>query len=53
MVVQVEEGVDCVFTRCPEFQCEEVVTENFFEALMPPDKLASYHRSVRLTSSRA
>ncbi len=44
LVSKVEEGVGCPLTRCPEFRCPEVVTENFFQALVPPGALATYLR---------
>jgi hypothetical protein len=40
----VDEGTGCIFTRCPEFRCNEVVTENLFQALLEPDKVATYSR---------
>ena len=44
LMVQVDEGVGCPLTRCPEYKCPEVVTENFFQELVPPDKQATYQR---------
>ena len=42
-----DEGATCPLTRCPEFKCPEIVTENFFKALVPPDKFATYQRCVK------
>lgn len=41
---KVDEGATCPLTRCPEFKCPEIVTENFFKTLAPPDKFATYQR---------
>ena len=49
---QVDEGMGCCLTRCPEFQCSDVVTENFFQALVPAEKMATYHRCVRIPCLR-
>lgn len=44
LISKVDEGVGCPLTRCPEFRCTEVVTENFFRSLAPAEKLATYSR---------
>eukprot|EP00624_Nannochloropsis_granulata_P000194 evm.model.NODE_10712_length_6203_cov_15.285185.1 len=41
---KVSEGIGCPLTRCPEYKCPEVVTENIFRALVPPPVLATYLR---------
>jgi len=41
---KVDEGMGCPLTRCPEYKCPEVVTENVFRALVPGPALATYIR---------